>query len=237
MSIHLSKRLSHIAAFVEPNARLADIGTDHAYLPIALAQAGQVDFAVASDVGAGPTAIAKANVEQAGLSQVIDVRQADGLLGLTEQDAIDTIVIAGMGGILTIEILTAGMDHLDGTETLILEPNRDVEAVRRFLAAHEFGILDEDLIEDDGHVYPIVVAGQTKPEVPYTEAELILGPVMLRKQTPLFKQQLEREIEKTQVVLTGLTAGNDVPAEKLDAIKSRLAVLKEAAHGIGLTTD
>ena len=107
--IHLSKRLAHLAALNNDGRRIADIGTDHAYLPIYLAQTGQIDFAVASDIGAGPVAIAKANIHDAGMVDRIVVRQADGLAGLTAADALDTIYIAGMGGQLIESIIDAGM--------------------------------------------------------------------------------------------------------------------------------
>ncbi|MFD1440642.1 tRNA (adenine(22)-N(1))-methyltransferase [Lacticaseibacillus hegangensis] len=228
--IHLSKRLAHLAALNNDGRRIADIGTDHAYLPIYLAQTGQIDFAVASDIGAGPVAIAKANIHDAGMVDRIVVRQADGLAGLTAADALDTIYIAGMGGQLIESIIDAGMGHLDGTETLILGPNRDAEALRRFLAAHEFGILDEDLVADAGHVYPLMSVGQTRPQVPYTEADLIMGPVLRRKRSALFVQQLALDIEKTEAVLQGLANASAVPEAKIAAEQARLALLKEESH-------
>ncbi|KRN22178.1 tRNA (adenine(22)-N(1))-methyltransferase [Lacticaseibacillus camelliae] len=228
--IHLSKRLAHLAAFNNDGRRIADIGTDHAYIPIYLAQTGQIDYAVASDIGAGPVAIAKANIHAAGLDDQIVVRQADGLAGLTAEDALDTIYIAGMGGQLIEEILEAGRSRLDGTETLILGPNRDAEALRRYLAAHEFSILDEDLVEDAGHVYPLMSVGQTRPQVPYTEADLMLGPVLRRKRTALFLNQLEIEIDKTEAVLRGLGNATQVPEAKMADEQARLDLLKEEFH-------
>ncbi|MFD1485654.1 tRNA (adenine(22)-N(1))-methyltransferase [Lacticaseibacillus baoqingensis] len=227
MTIHLSKRLQSIADFVEPGSRIADIGTDHAYIPIALAQAKSIEYAVASDIGAGPCAIAQANVAHAQVQDLVVVRQADGLQGITPADGIDTVIIAGMGGQLMVEILTAGADHLDGTESLILEPNRDDYTVRAWLAAHEFGILDEDLLEDDGHVYPIIVAGQTKPEVPYTEADLLLGPVLRQKRSPLFLRQLDRLIATSQHILAGLRQANQLAPAKVAAEAARLQLLQE----------
>lgn len=226
-TIHLSTRLEHLAALNEGGQRIADIGTDHAYLPIYLAQTGQIAHAVASDIGEGPVSIAKANIAEAGLSDVIEVRQADGLTGLKPSDAIDTIYIAGMGGQLIETLLTAGMSHLDGTETLILGPNRDVESLRRFLAAREFGILDEDLVEDAGHVYPLLSVAQTRPQVPYTEADLVLGPVLRRKRSALFLDQLALSVEKTEAVLEGLGNAAAVPAAKIAAEQARLTLLKE----------
>ncbi|MFD1393981.1 tRNA (adenine(22)-N(1))-methyltransferase [Lacticaseibacillus jixianensis] len=229
-TIHLSTRLQHLADLNADGRRIADIGTDHAYLPIYLAQTGQIEYAVASDIGEGPVGIAKANVAAAGLTATIDVRQADGLAGLTAADALDTIYIAGMGGQLIQAILTAGMARLDGTETLILGPNRDAEDLRRFLAAREFGILDEDLVEDAGHVYPLMSVAQTRPQVPYTEADLILGPVLRRKRSPLFLAQLALAVEKTEAVLQGLANAHDLPEEKIAAEQARLTILKEELH-------
>ncbi|WP_461223878.1 tRNA (adenine(22)-N(1))-methyltransferase [Lacticaseibacillus suihuaensis] len=224
--IHLSPRLQHIANFLGDGRRIADIGTDHAYLPIQLAQAVLIDFAVASDIGAGPVAIATANVAANGLEKTIAVRQADGLAGLTAADGIDTIFIAGMGGLLIQDILTAGLDRLDGTETLVLAPNRDDETVRTWLAAHEFGILDEDLLEDGGHVYPIIVAGQTKPEVPYTKADLILGPVLRKRRSPLFLKELDHRIAKTQAVLASLAQSSQALSAKKEEETDRLALFE-----------
>ncbi|WP_179395457.1 tRNA (adenine(22)-N(1))-methyltransferase [Lacticaseibacillus absianus] len=223
---HLSKRLQHIADFLGDGRRIADIGTDHAYIPIQLAKAGRIDFAVASDVGEGPVAIATANVRDNGLADVIDVRLADGLAGLRPEDGIDTLFIAGMGGLLIRDILTAGLAHLDGTETLILAPNRDDEALRIWLAQHEFGILDEDLVEELGHVYPIIVAGQTKPEVPYQEADLILGPVLRQRRSALFLQELDKRIVKTQAVLTNLANAQADQAAKIAEERARLALFE-----------
>ena len=230
MSIHLSKRLARIASFVEPEARIADIGTDHAYIPIALAEAGTIDFAVASDIGAGPCAIARTNIANAGLQDKIVVRQADGLAGLRAEDGLDTIIIAGMGGQLMIDILEAGMTHLDGTESLILAPNRDDYTVRAWLAEHEFGILDEALLEDEGHVYPIIVAGQTRPEVPYTQADLILGPVLRKQRSELFLRELDRAIKTTTQVIQGLQQASTTPSAKLEQETARLALLQKEAQ-------
>ncbi|MHA3066180.1 tRNA (adenine(22)-N(1))-methyltransferase [Lacticaseibacillus saniviri] len=223
----LSKRLKAIADQVGQGERLADIGTDHAYIPIALVENGTIDYALASDIGEGPIAIATANIEAAGLADKIVVRQADGLQGIKESDAISTVIIAGMGGQLMIDILEAGMSHLDGTETLILQPNRDTFEVRQWLNQHEFGIIAEQILEDDGHVYEMMVAGRTKPEVPYTDADLHFGPMLRKERSPLFLEQLERQAEKTEAVLSGLSEANLVPLTKIREQEALLALIKE----------
>lgn len=228
--MHLSKRLQAIADFIEPGDRVADIGTDHAFLPIALVSSGKVDWALASDVGEGPVAIAKANIAAHGLTEKIEVRLADGLLGITPADDLDTVVIAGMGGELICKILDAGLDHLDGTENLVLSPHRDVPMVRQWLAAHEFGILDETMLDEEGHTYEMMLVGRTKPEVPYTPADIAFGPVLRQKRGDLFLQELDRQIHALQRVVAGLkTASGDVTA-KLAETQEALALVEAERH-------
>ncbi|KRM72692.1 tRNA (adenine(22)-N(1))-methyltransferase [Lacticaseibacillus brantae] len=225
-NFHLSKRLTAISQFVTEGDRVADIGTDHAYVPIHLVENGTIDFAIASDVGEGPVKIAKANIEAAGLSDKIDVRLADGLTGIKPEDAVSAVIIAGMGGQLINDILDAGLDYLDGTETLILGPNRDVFEVRQWLNQHEFGIVDEAILEEDGHVYEIVVAGRTKPEVPYTDADLQFGPILRKQKSPLFIEQLKIRGEKTEAILAGLSDANLVPFTKIREQENLLKLIE-----------
>ncbi|RXT58414.1 tRNA (adenine(22)-N(1))-methyltransferase [Lacticaseibacillus chiayiensis] len=225
--IHLSKRLQTISRFIEPGERVADIGTDHALLPIELVKRGAIQFAVASDIGAGPVAIAKQNVAAAGLTKQIDVRQADGLAGIKPVDAISTIVIAGMGGQLITNILDAGMTRMDGTETLVLAPNRHQYDVRLWLDKHGYGIIGEQIVEDEGHIYEIMAAGKAKPDVPYSEADLRFGPILRRQKNPVFMKKMHREAEKTEAVLEGLADARMVPLAKIREQEHILALIKE----------
>lgn len=226
--VHLSKRLQAIADFVEDGDRIADIGTDHAFLPIALVEEGHVPYAIASDVGEGPVAIAKQNVAAAGLTEKIDVRLADGLQGISESDNLDTVVIAGMGGELIVKILAAGIDHLDGTENLVLSPHRDTDQVRQWLSDHEFGILDENMIEDEGHVYEMMLVGHTVPDVPYNAADLAFGPILRKKRDSLFMSELQRREAALRRVLNGLqdAADSDEIALKRAEVEAELDLVE-----------
>ncbi len=225
-SVRLSKRLQAIADFVEPGERLADIGTDHAFLPVALAQEGKLDFALACDVGEGPLEIAAQNITGAGLQNVIQTRLADGLVGIRPEDGISTVVIAGMGGELISKILTRGVSHLDGTETLVLSPHRDVPIVREWLAGNDYGIVNEAMLEDEGHVYTIIVAGRTKPDVPYTPAEIAFGPLLRQERSALFLSELEREERALTRVLRGLESAQATQTDKVQATKAELALVQ-----------
>lgn len=198
--IHLSKRLQAISSFIEAGERVADIGTDHAFLPIYLVQQ-RINFAIASDIGAGPVAIAKQNVADAGLTAQISVRQADGLASIMPDDAISTVVIAGMGGQLMTDILEAGQPQLDGTETLVLAPNRHQYDVRLWLDQHGYGIIGEDIVEDEGHIYELMAAGRTRPDVPYSEADLRFGPILRRQKSPTFMKKCTAKLRKPRLCL------------------------------------
>ncbi|WP_127848151.1 tRNA (adenine(22)-N(1))-methyltransferase [Lacticaseibacillus hulanensis] len=226
-TIHLSKRLQAIADCVESGERVADIGTDHAFLPMALAQSGKIDFALACDVGEGPIAIAKQNIEVNGLQNVVQTRLADGLEGLRTTDGISTVVIAGMGGELIAKILTRGRKHLDGTETLVLSPHRDVPIVRQWLADNDYGIVSEKMLEDEGHVYTVMVAGRTKPDVPYTPADIEFGPILRQERSELFVSELRREEKTMKNILAGLKAAQHLQQERIAATEARLALVQK----------
>ena len=125
--MQISRRLQAIGS------RLADVGTDHGYVPIYLMQSKRIVFAVASDVRPGPLARAKQNIEEAGLSDYIEVRLSDGLAALKKGEA-DTILIAGMGGPLMERILQERLETACAAAELILQPQSEIPAFRRFLA-------------------------------------------------------------------------------------------------------
>ncbi|WP_415782743.1 tRNA (adenine(22)-N(1))-methyltransferase, partial [Cohnella lubricantis] len=145
----LSERLSALAAWVPQGARFADIGTDHALLPVYLAEAGRVKSAVAGDVNKGPVEAARRQVASAGLNDIISVRQGDGLTVLAPGE-VDTVCIAGMGGSLMVRLLNQAGERLDGVRTLILSPHVAEDQVRHWLVGHAYVLEGERLIEEDG---------------------------------------------------------------------------------------
>lgn len=155
--VKLSRRLSAIAARVPQGSVLADIGTDHALLPVYLVQHHVIARAVAGELNEGPYEAARQQVLSAGLAQQIDVRRGNGL-SVIGPGEVDTVTIAGMGGALITDILSAGLDRLAGVETLILQPNVAEDAVRRWLFEHEYVLLDEAILSEDGVTYEILYA-------------------------------------------------------------------------------
>jgi len=147
----LSRRLESVAAFIPAGTVLADIGSDHAYLPVFCVKDGSVTAAVAGEVAEGPYHSAQKQVEKAGLTEKISVRKGDGLEILAPGEA-GCITIAGMGGALIASILDRGKAKLNGKETLILQPNTGSHIVRGWLAENGWAITGEDILEEDGKI-------------------------------------------------------------------------------------
>ena len=119
MYVQLSQRLKDVATYVTKGAKLLDVGSDHAYLPIYLLEKGLITSAIAGEVVKGPYESALANVSASGFQDKIDVRLANGLAAFEPSDAVTTITICGMGGRLIADILDAGKDKLKGDTEII----------------------------------------------------------------------------------------------------------------------
>ena len=143
---NLSQRLTTVAKFVPQGARVADIGSDHGYLPAALALQGQIEYAVAGEVVRGPYENAVSEIKKLALAKIIQARLADGLEAIKDSDHINTITIAGMGGALITQILDAHPEKLAGVTRLILQPNVGEARLREWLMNHQFQIMAERMV-------------------------------------------------------------------------------------------
>ncbi len=193
----LSERLYAVAGLVTPGNRLADVGTDHGYIPIYLIEQGKIPHGIAMDVNRGPLERAREHIAQFGLEEQIETRLSDGLENLKAGEA-DTVVIAGMGGALTVRILERGLSLLPTVRELILQPQSELAKVRRWLWEHDFAIEDEDMVKEDGKYYPMmrVKGGQRTPAL--SREELQYGPILLEKRHPVLREYLlwERGIKE-----------------------------------------
>lgn len=231
----LSKRLAMVGAEVPSGARLADIGSDHAYLPTALMLEGKIQYAVAGEVVKGPFESAKRQVAKNGLSNKITVRLADGLAAVVPEDRIDTVTIAGMGGTLIAHILDEGVrsGNLQKTERLILQPNVGEQNVRQWLIANEYWIEREHILEENDKIYEIIVAlpvtaaktDSRKGE--YTEKELFFGPLLAVEKSPIFLKKWQKEQQNRQRVWNQLQQAGTPQTEKITEIKEQLSWIEE----------
>lgn len=226
----LSERLNTVASYVPQGARLADIGSDHAYLPCYLAHKGIISYGVAGEVVAGPFESARKQVLADGLSGLIDVRMGDGL-EVIDKDEVDCITIAGMGGTLITSILEKGKDKLGSVKRLILQPNISAISIRKWLLENGWELVDEKILEEDGKIYEILVAVNGDARRPYEkniELELLLGPFLLRRQDPSFKKKWALEMANWLKIYTELNkaAESDQTLEKKQDLLKKIELVK-----------
>lgn len=252
--MELSKRLNAVASLVTEGYRLADIGTDHAYIPIFLVRTGRIPEAVAMDVNKGPLLRAEENIRSYGLERQIRTRISNGFTALRENEA-DSAVIAGMGGPLMICILKDGAEAVSALKECILQPQSEIEKVRAFLLEEGFFFLCEDMVEEDGKYYPMMkvipprtvhdmkekgcvrlqqsvrmTAQREYCEDSWNEAELRYGKLLLKNKNPVLREYLEREIRIRSRILDAL---KDNISEKAAARRQELEKeLKIAEKGM-----
>lgn len=186
----ISKRLLSALPFVREGSFLADIGTDHAYLPLYLCLTGKIRGAVAADIREGPLSIAKANVKAYGLEDKISTCLSDGLLELSPY-APEDIAIFGMGGELISSILAAVPWTKDARLRFLLQPMTKTELLRAHLAAEGFAILDETLTKDEGRIYQTLSVAYDGKKRDYSPLALLVGQKNLERGDTLLRELLE----------------------------------------------
>ncbi|MDF0732928.1 tRNA (adenine(22)-N(1))-methyltransferase TrmK [Pseudomonas entomophila] len=209
----LSRRLERVAAQVPAGARLADIGSDHGYLPVALMLRGAIEAAVAGEAAQTPFASARRNVRRNGLEERISVRLADGLEAIAPGDRIDAITLCGMGGETIRDILEAGRQRLNGQERLILNPNGGERELRQWLMGNGYRIVHEELLRENRFDYEIIVAEQVG-EVAYSAQELYFGPLLMRERSEAFLVKWQRMLRQKQQTLAHFERAREVPEDK-----------------------
>jgi len=224
----LAKRLAAIAAYVPEGSVAADIGTDHAYLPVFLVEEGICARVIATDIKQGPFASAQRRIEEAKLTGKIDLRLGNGL-DVLQPGETEVLVLSGMGGNTIREILAAAPHVTRTVSRLVLQPMADPGDLRTWLAANGWRISDESLVEDGGKIYIVIMAepGQEETRDPFL---LELGPRLLEKKDPLLGRYAERIAGLYEQVLAGLECANsDAAREKALEIKTKLSQFRGIA--------
>ena len=225
----LDVRLRAAADMVERGARLADIGSDHAYLPITLCLEEKIDCALASDINEGPVAAAVANIKKNKLEGRIEAIRADGLAGARDF-APDCITVLGMGGELIVSILSAADWVRDGGITLILQPMTHPEALARYLAAEGFLVLDEKMVCDNGRddrIYRIIKAKFNGIKREIDELDAMFGKINLDRGDSATRALVERQIR----VLGARIKGRESAGQDCEEEKDLVAEMKEYLEG------
>jgi tRNA (adenine22-N1)-methyltransferase len=220
-SLELTPRLQALADWVAPGAAVADIGTDHAFLPVWLALHQRVSSAIASDLREGPLAHAMETAVEWGVTEQIQFRLQNGLNGFSPHDA-DTIVIAGMGGENIAAILSDAPWTADGRHTLLLQSMSRTEVLRRFLADHGYQIRRERLVRDRGTIYAVMDAAGGSMAL--TTGQCYGGAALLHD--PIGDRYLIEKIVRLQAAVGGLDrSAASADAAKADQLRGIIAEL------------
>lgn len=226
----LTPRLRTVAELVPKNARLTDVGTDHAYLPAYLLATGQISAAIATDIRPGPLARARATVERYGLQDRLDLRLCDGLAGV-DSGEVDAVVIAGMGGETILGILEAAPWSLD--KTCVLQPMSAMEVLRAGLDRLGIEIPREVLTQEGDTLYlTIFLEGRTTPKKrALTPAETYVGTLKAHANDPLWPPYLTLTYRRVERALSGLEHSQkpeDIPRKhRLSLVLDGLAEMKK----------
>lgn len=229
----LSDRLKTVASEIPYGAKIADIGSDHAYLPCYAMLKGQITYAVAGEINEGPFLSAKSQVEKLNLSSKIKVRKGNGL-EVIEPGEVDVITIAGMGGPLISEILEAGKSKLAEVNRLILQPNIGARNIRVWLIENGWELIKEHILEEDKKIYEVLVAVKGNPFAPYKdktnrESDLLLGPFLKKEKNDVFIKKWKHELLKWHKIIQQLeqASQNDETLEKKNALIEKIKMVEE----------
>lgn len=228
--VKISNRLTTAAALVTQGYTLADVGTDHGYIPIYLLQQKKIPSAIAMDINEGPLERAKEHIALYGLQAYIQTRLSDGVAALKPGE-VEAVLIAGMGGGLVMHILKDGEKVCQSAKELILQPQSEIERVREFLREEGYTILAEDMVYEDGKFYPMMkVQYQGENENAQKASEVLklsdlYGGLLLQNRHPVLKTFLEKE----KLIYTGIKE-NLAKQPVSEKIRMRLVEVEDILH-------
>ncbi len=222
----LSKRLQAIENYVSENAIVADIGTDHGYIPVSLIENGKAKKVIATDISKGSLDKTVEFVKDLRLEDKIDTRLGDGLQVIKPYE-VDTLIIAGMGGLLIMEILESNLKTLDSIVNFIFQPMVASRELRQYLVKNSFSILDEDLVYEDKKYYEIIYAQRGKTNL-VKEIDFEINPLLIAKGHPLVKDFIKYKIKGGENILDELSRGEtDKSIERYKLIEESLQMYRE----------
>lgn len=225
--MQLEGRLKLIAELVPACEVLADVGTDHGYIPIYCVQNGMCNRAIAMDVNPLPLDRADAHIKKYDLDKFISTRLSDGVQQLSPDEA-DVIVIAGMGGQLIMNILDAGADIITEDTYLILQPMLAAKELREFLADNGYDICDEYVCREENKFYNIITAKRGKNE--FSDNDIYIGKNLSQNSPEVYKDYLEYKIRVNEKILSGLKQSSVEDTERISLVERELKYFREALN-------
>lgn len=204
----LKGRLGLIADMVPQCDVVCDIGTDHAYIPIYLVMNNRCKRAVASDIRKGPIKVADKNIEKYNLRNYIDTRVGNGLETVRDGEE-DTIIIAGMGGLIISGILEEGFETVKKANSLIIQPMYSIELVRKWLYENGFEIYDERLSKEDRRIYNVLAAKWTGSVQKKEEIYYYIGEKLFENKDRLLESYIQNKLRQLNKIICEMEKMND----------------------------
>ncbi len=235
-----NKRLMMISEMLPRCDKMADIGTDHAWLPIYAVSNGICKSAVAGDVKKGPIAVAQKNISEYGIGSKIETRLGSGLsVLLSDFETCDAAVIAGMGGLLICDILNNDIEIAKSLKTLILQPNTSEYELREYLYLNGFEIIDEQACRDGRHTYVAMkcrYSGEVadKNITPEKQLEFFTGSIMPKRKSKsdmLYFEKLKNKAEKVTEGINSAETSNEFSEKRLELYKRLFEFTREILSG------
>lgn len=222
----LKPRLLAIAQMVKKGSVVADIGTDHGYVPVYLIKHEMARKVIAADINQGPLNRAIHTIKTYGLENYIETRLGSGLEVLSPGEA-DTVIIAGMGGLLIRDLLKARPDIVQTVTTFILQPMVAQDELRKWLADNCFEIVEERLVKEDHRIYEVIVVQRGHQEIS-DDLYYDIGIKLIENKDPLLRELLLKHIQKNKVIIEGLKdqSSEEAYAKRLSC-KAKLEKLEE----------
>lgn len=218
-NIKLNERLSTAVQFVREGSRLADVGTDHGYLPISLILEGRIAFAIAADINRGPLDKADENIHKYALDGKIKTVLCDGFRSI-DKDEVDDVAIFGMGGELIVKILDEAPWLKDAAKRLILQPMTHPEKLRKYLADNGYRIIGEALSFDRGKIYQTICAEYDGIIRKFDDITLLYGECILKNGGELLSEQMEIDSKKLSRKIEGKRAGGEDVSYEADMLEN-----------------
>lgn len=234
----LSTRLATVASYVRPDDLLIDIGTDHAYLPISLIKSGIISNAIAGEIAAGPYRNAQSKIQEYDLEGQIELLLGSGLEILKDSSSIHllsspvTISICGMGGHLIQDILKSGFEQqlIPKTSRLILQANNECHLLRRYLSRKNFEIIAEEIIQDQGHLYEIIVFeyfADHEQRTAYDFLDFEFGPYLRKENNEFFQKKWSEQSYHLKIVREQILQARNLNENKLREIEAQIFIIEE----------
>jgi len=223
--MNVSERIKTIVDEIS-HRTLADIGTDHGYIPIYAYKTAKIDSAIACDVNEIPLLNAKSNIFSYEINKYIQTRLGYGLIPIQAGES-ETCTIAGMGGDLIINILDCSKELVQNFSQLILQPQSKIENVRRYIHDIGFRIVNEEFIEEAGKYYTVINSIKGEKEK-YTPTEYVLGKILIEKKVPIFIEYINKEKNKIEAVIKKIEKEENTGIEeKIAYLNSYIEIYKE----------